>query len=336
MHDPKIYIKNYIKNIPASMKYKDGEDYEEWKNSAKEKLCALLGMDKFQKCDLNFKITGEQDVGDRHEIYFTYQSEEGYEPKACLVIPNNIKKPLPLVVCLQGHSTGMHISLGKIKYDGDEKLLYGGDRDFAVRAVKEGCAALCIEQRGFGECGGSKEGPQCHVSTMANLLVGRTTIGERIWDIMRALDAAEQNFSNYADMNKVICMGNSGGGTVTFYASCLEDRIKCAMPSCAVCSYDESIVAMRHCTCNFIPNIRLFFNMGDLGGLIAPKYLVVVSGKDDEIFPIKPSCETFESIKRFYKLLKKEENICHIIGNGGHRFYADEAWSAMNKYIEKL
>ncbi|UKI37697.1 MAG: hypothetical protein L6V93_06210 [Clostridiales bacterium] len=63
----------------------------------------------------------------------------------------------------------MHISLGKIKYDGDEKLLYGGDRDFAVRAVKEGYTALCIEQRGFGECGGDEHGPQCHISTMANL-----------------------------------------------------------------------------------------------------------------------------------------------------------------------
>ncbi|UKI37696.1 MAG: hypothetical protein L6V93_06205 [Clostridiales bacterium] len=58
-------------------------------------------------------------------------------------------------------------------------------------------------------------------------------------------------FSDYADINKVICMGNSGGGTATYYIACLEDRVKCAMPSCAVCSYDESIVSMRHCTCNF-------------------------------------------------------------------------------------
>lgn len=336
MHDPKIYIKNYIKNMPALMKYKDGEDYEKWKKSAKEKLFSLLGMDKFQKCDLNFKITREEDTEDRHEIYFTYQSEPGYEPVACLVIPKNITKPLPLVVCLQGHSTGMHISLGKIKYDGDEKLLYGGDRDFAVRAVKEGYTALCIEQRGFGECGGDEHGPQCHISTMANLLIGRTTIGERVWDVMRALDTAEQHFSDYADINKVICMGNSGGGTATYYIACLEDRVKCAMPSCAVCSYDESIVSMRHCTCNFIPNIRTYFDMGDLGGLIAPKYLVVVSGKDDGIFPIKPSCETFDTIKNFYKLIGKEENISQVIGNGGHRFYADDAWRVMNKYIAKL
>ncbi len=334
MHNPKKYTVNYIKNVQPSLRFNEGDDYEEWKIKARTKLSELMGMDKYKKANLDFKITNEIDMGDYKEIYFTYQSEKGYYPIGCFVIPNHLTSPLPLVICLQGHSKGMHISLGKAKYEGDEMQIKNGDRDFAVRVIKEGYIALCIEQRGFGECGGNEKGTQCHIPTMANLLVGRTTIGERVWDVMRAIDVAEQHFAEYIDPNKIICMGNSGGGTTTYYATCMDDRIKYAMPSCSICSYDDSIASISHCTCNFIPHIREYFDMGDLGGLIAPKYMVIVSGKDDDIFPIDASCKTYETIKRFYTMLGKEKNITHIIGNGGHRFYADDAWKAMNKYIK--
>ena len=75
-------------------------------------------------------------------------------------------------------------------------------------------------------------------------------------------------------------------GTATVYAAALEDRIKLAMPSCAMCTYKDSIGAMPHCTCNFIPHIAEYFDMGDLMALAYPKYYVQVSGKEDPIFPI--------------------------------------------------
>ena len=47
-------------------------------------------------------------------------------------------------------------------------------------------------------------------------------------------------------MENIICMGNSGGGTTTFYVGCLEPRVKYVMPSCSVCTYEDSIGAMEH------------------------------------------------------------------------------------------
>ena len=61
-------------------------------------------------------------------------------------------------------------------------------------------------------------------------------------------------------------MGNSGGGTATYYAACLDERISLAMPSCAVCSWDQSIAVKRHCACNYVPYIANYFDMGDMGG----------------------------------------------------------------------
>lgn len=48
MHDPKIYIKNYIKNTTALMKYKDGEDYEKWKNPQKKSFSLFWEWTNFK------------------------------------------------------------------------------------------------------------------------------------------------------------------------------------------------------------------------------------------------------------------------------------------------
>lgn len=121
-------------------------------------------------------------------------------------------------------------------------------------------------------------------------------------------------------------MGNSGGGTATFYASCYDKRIQMSIPSCAVCTYDDSIVAMKHCPCNYIPNIRKYFDMGDLGCLIAPRPVVVVCGVEDKIFPLHGVEKSVDIMKRAYEAVGKGD-LCHLVkGNGGHQFYPDDAW----------
>lgn len=320
--DPVKHTLKLTKAIVPSMRYTGGS-FEEWQKKARAKLAELLGMDKFEKCEECFEIEFEKEHETFKEIRFTFQSEEGYFVPCHLVIPKGADKPLPVVICLQGHSKGMHISLGRVKYEGDEKSISGGDRDFAVGALKKGFCALTVEQRGMGECGGTPTGPACHVSTMANLLIGRTTIGARVWDISRAIDALENHFPQI-DKDNIICLGNSGGGTTTFYASCLEERIKTSIPSCAYASYDESICAIGHCVCNFVPNIREYFDMGDLGGLIAPRTLIVVSGLEDTIFPIDAAKKCFAITSSLYE---NTDGICrHVVGGEGHRFYYDLAW----------
>ncbi len=332
--NPHKKVTGIMKRITPSMRYDGKEDFTSWQKRAREKLSELLGMQYFEKCDEDFKIEFTEEKEKYTETRFSFQSEEGYYVPCHFLVPKEATKPLPVVICLQGHSKGMHISLGNPKFEGDVETIAGGDRAFALRVIEEGYCALTVEQRGMGECGGTPEGPQCYVPTMANLLIGRTTIGERVWDISRTIDALEKHFPQ-ADSDKIICMGNSGGGTATFYAACLEERIKAAMPSCAICTYDDSIAAMSHCSCNFIPGIRRYFDMCDLAGLIAPKILVVVSGKEDDIFPINPAKETVEFASTLYAAAGAGDKIAMVEGNGGHRFYADDAWPVMNTLLER-
>ncbi len=138
-----------------------------------------------------------------------------------LWVPKINAKKIPMVICLQDHSTGSHISLGRPKFEGDEETIFSGNRDFAVQIVKEGYCALAIEQRGFGECGGTEKGLACLVPSMTALLYGRTTIGERVFDISRVIDVITKNF-DFVDADKIACMGNSGGRTATINASAID------------------------------------------------------------------------------------------------------------------
>ncbi len=297
------------------------------------KLTELLGLDTFAPCEPLFEITAEDELHGHRHIHFTLQTEEGYFTHGDLLLPKEQTGKLPLCVTLQGHSKGAHISLGLPKYPGDEDTISGGDRDFCIRAVAEGFAALAIEQRAFGQCGGTVHGPACERPAMTALLLGRTLIGERVWDVMRVLDAIEAHFDDIITMKGSVLMGNSGGGTATYYTACLEHRFDGFMPSCAVCTYHDSIVVTHHCTCNYIPGIARYFDMGDLAVMIAPKKLVVVCGKDDDIFPLHGVRETFGIIETLYKASDASESCALVVGNGGHRFYADDAWPVMKKLL---
>lgn len=309
-----------------------GKDFEAWKNSAREKLSELLGMNKFTYVAPEVEIEYETKIDNAIEIRFTFRTEAGYRVPCHLLLPDEIENP-PVIICLQGHSKGMHVSLGRPKYEGDEDIIKGGDRDFCVRAIKEGFAAISVEQRNFGECGGNEEGPRCFESSMTALLMGRTTIGERVWDISRLIDVLETEFADKVDTNKICCMGNSGGGTATAYVAALEDRIVLAMPSCAMCTFKDSIGAMEHCSCNYVPKIAEYFDMGDLMAMSYPKYYVQVSGIEDPIFPIYGAKEVFEKGRQAYKDCGGEQRCTLVKGNGGHRFYADDSWPIVHKYI---
>ena len=302
---------------------------EQHRAACTETLTKLLGLDTFSLCEPLFEITVEDELHGNRHIHFTLQTEQGYFTHCDLLLPREQTGKLPLCVALQGHSKGAHISLGTPKYPGDEELISSGDRDFCVRAVAEGFAALAIEQRAFGQCGGTVHGPACERPAMTALLLGRTLIGERVWDVMRVLDAIEAHFGDLITMKGSVLMGNSGGGTATYYTACLEHRFAGFMPSCAVCTYHDSIVAIHHCTCNYVPGIARYFDMGDLAVMIAPKKLVVVCGKQDDIFPLHGVQKTFEIIKGLYAASDAPDNCALVIGHEGHRFYADAAWQVM-------
>jgi pimeloyl-ACP methyl ester carboxylesterase len=87
---------------------------------------------------------------------------------------------------------------------------------------------------------------------------------------------------------------------------------------------------------NYIPGLLNYAEMPDIMGLFAPKPVVIVAGKEDPIFPIASARRAFRDLQGIYEASGAKDR-CHlVVGKGGHRFYADDAWPVMLKEIERL
>lgn len=328
-----------LKNQKLQLAYDESKDFYLWQAQVRQKLGQLLGDMPTERCDLQIRVEWEKEWDTFTEKRIIYRSEEYVDIPCHLWIPKGTKRPCPVVICLQGHTTGMHISMGRAIYPPDEAFISSGDRDLAVQAVKNGYAALSLELRGFGELRSEahmKMIPQatvsCEYSAGSANLLGRTLIGERVWDISRAVDLLE-TFPEI-DAKKILLTGNSGGGTAAYYAACIEPRITMTVPSSSVCSFGHSIVGKRHCSCNYIPGIAKYFDMGDLACLIAPRPLVIVAGVKDHGFSVEGSREAADVAKKIYARVGAQDQFCYIEGPEGHRYYADLSWPVVHKLFD--
>ncbi len=316
----------------------DGGDVKKWQRKLRHKLKELVGDMPEERVPLNVRHLWKRDheLGTIEKIVFT--SEPYCDVPAYLCIPRNAEPPFTFMICVQGHSTGMHNSIGVQREDETKPLDVPGDRDFAIGCMSRGIAALCIEQRSFGERREQKQehvSPHgCHDATMHALMLGKTLIGERVYDVDRGIDYLMTR--DDVDKKMIGVMGNSGGGTISLFSAALLPRISFAMPSCYFCTFRDSIMSIYHCADNYIPGLLKYAEMSDIMGLFAPRPVVIVAGKEDGIFPIQGVRKAFRHLKEIYKASDAGQH-CHlVVGEEGHRFYAKEAWPAMLKEIQKL
>lgn len=323
-------------NQKPKLAFDENKDFVIQKEQIKKKLAELLG-EMPERVELNPVTEYQKEAENYTEYRIRFDVEKEVQAVCLLCIPKLGKEKYPLVICLQGHGKGMQVSMGRTYGDDPAD---DGDRNIAIQALEQGFAALCLEQRGMGERRTIKVQhkedlihdngeTRCDVTAMTAIMYGRTIIGERCWDISRAIDLA-LTFPQI-DGEQIICTGNSGGGTATYYAACMDERIKVAMPSCAVCSFKESIQAMRHCPCNYIPNIATYMDMGDMAIAIAPRKLIVIAGKEDIGFLYPGVQEAYATIEKIYRAAGVPENCALVTGEEGHRYYKKAAWEAFDK-----
>jgi len=315
-----------------------GGSVRPWQTKLRAKLRQLVCGVPAERCALRPRRLWlhEHPLGTIEKVVFT--AEPFADVPAYVCLPKGVKPPYTFMICLQGHSTGMHNSIAVQRDDEDKPHQVAGDRDFALGCLKRGIAALCIEQRSFGLRREQKQqqvSPHgCHDATMHALMLGRTLIGERVHDVDRGIDYLATRGD--ADMRMIGVMGNSGGGTLSVFSAALLPRIAYAMPSCYFCTFRDSIMSIYHCADNYIPGLLKYAEMADVMGLFAPKPVVIVAGAKDTIFPISATRKAFKDVQRIYRASGAGER-CHlVVGKEGHRFYADDAWPVMLKEIARL
>src|SRR5918996_5076092 len=114
------------------------------RRALEDKLAELLACPEGAG-DLDLRIEHRRRGDGFTETRFLLTSEPGARVPCHLLVPDGARCPMPVFLCLQGHSSGMHLSHGQ----GDGEAI--GERDFALQAVPRGHPPPAIQTRGFGE-----------------------------------------------------------------------------------------------------------------------------------------------------------------------------------------
>lgn len=321
-----------MRAMKKSLAFDPQKNFDEQKAKVLKKYLELIKLPE-KETDPTAIIEYEDKTNpDFDEIRFSFESEKGVFVPAHMLLPKERSGKLAMVICLQGHSTGMHVSLAREPHPSKEAMAVEGDRDFCIQAVKRGYAAVALEQRGFGELSVTENFRSCHELYMQLVLLGRTLIGERVRDVMSLIDTVESSF-DFIDMERIGIMGNSGGGTTSYFAACADERIKVSMPSSSFCTFVDAWGSITHCCCAYVPEMLRYMEMPDMAMMIAPRHLIAVNGVQDNLQPFEAAKNAFETVKEIYKAAGKEENCDFVVGSEGHRFYAKEAWPVFDRHI---
>ncbi|HRJ45500.1 MAG TPA: alpha/beta hydrolase family protein, partial [Caldilineaceae bacterium] len=274
-------------------------EWTAWHGQLAAKVLALLGAMPAIPIPLQPQLLETADLPDYRMEKVALQSEAGIHIPCYVLTPHQSSPPYRAVITLHGHGSGGAIHLlGKTQHAATREQeiahITAHNYDYAHQLACRGFMVFVPEQRGFGERMEADSGmtfgdgmwrSSCRSLAFNALLIGRTLLGMRVWDVMRTLDYIRMRPENIGP--GVGCVGLSGGGTTTLYAAAVDPRITVAVLSGAFSSFRSSIMSTIHCDCNYVPGILQYAEMADLAALLAPRPLLIEAGSQDPIFPVE-------------------------------------------------
>ena len=337
--DPVLYTRKLYESAPLRLTFQaqTRRQAEGWQKRLRPKIAELLGGFPTQRAALQPQTLDVRDFPGYRREKFVFQSRPGLLVLGYLLTPRGAPPPYPAMICIPGHGRGVDDIVGIDAQGRDRTNKEGYQHDFAIQVVEHGMAAVAIEPLAFGcrrdplTIKKGADATACQPSAGAALLLGQTMIGWRVYDVMRAIDWVEGR--KELDARRVGCMGISGGGTCTTFASALEPRIRVAMISGYLNTFRDSIMSLSHCIDNYVPGILDWAEMYDVAGLIAPRPLFAESGTKDEIFPISASKASFARVKKVYELFDAADNVQQEVFEGEHSFHGVQGLPFLAKHL---
>ena len=316
-----------------------------WQTAARAKLVELLGLDRIAADAARHRPAVKLEPPIPEDGYVRQlgriETEPGIVVPFWLLTPNNRPaEKRPLVICAHGHNTNGWNSYAGVYDDSQHRqATLAKEGDPGVQAVKRGYVALVPATRGLAQSNlvsdpkGRHGKRACRAQLIHCLLAGRTAVGERVWDTQRILDWALTELPN-VDRDRVVMLGNSGGGVLTVYVAALDERVAVAVPSCSFTSFTSSTGFVFHCDCCLVPRIQVEIgDMPDIGALAAPRPLLAVHGRKDSLHSSNDVESAMERVQEIYHEVGAANRFRFVWGDEGHKFYPDLMWPFIRKHL---
>ncbi|MHB9134112.1 MAG: alpha/beta hydrolase family protein [Armatimonadota bacterium] len=265
--------------------------------------------------------------------YGEVETAPGMTVPFMLLVPQALTAPGPAVLCVHGHGGGMNPLFGLDEAGNPVEEEY--QHAFALEACRRGFVTLSFDMLCFGRrrdfdfC--SKFNAfACITPTEYAYQIGSSMVALRVFDARQMLTLL--GMQPEVDAERIGMSGISGGGTITFFTTVLDDRVRAAMIS----GYFNKFAAYMqvfHCIDNFVPGLAHIAEMPDMGCAIAPRPLLVSQGTRDPIFPIDATRAGVEQLRTAYRLFEAEDRLEEEYYDAEHVFSNARVWDFMGQWL---
>lgn len=236
-----------------------------------------------------------------------YESLPNLFVPANLYIPNGIKKPVPAILYVCGHSH-------------TQKHHY---QSHAKNFAQNGFVCLIIETIQRGEVKGEHLGQES-LGWFQWYSRGYNPGGVEVWNGIRGLDLLSE--LPEVDESRLGVTGISGGGSQSWYLPAADARVKAAVAVAGAGSLEGHICNRTiddHCDC-MMPINTYGIDFSDIGALIAPRPFMIAQTNKDLYYSLASVRELHEKIKPIYSFYNKSDNLVMVEGEGGHSYGSKE------------
>jgi dienelactone hydrolase len=317
---------------------------EAWQVETRQALAETVGFQSLPAVPLEPQVIEEVDKGDyvRQKVLLC-TTPDSLMP-VYLLVPKGGREPRPTVIAFHGHGYGVKDIVG-LWEDGQEREVPDGyHKDFGVALCRRGFTVAAPEISCFGERQtdfaylnttiGQGVPTTCTHTAMLAFHLGGSAVGLRAYEGRRLVDYLEGRAD--VDARRLGAMGISGGGMHTFFSTCLDERIRACVVSGYYSTFQDSVLAMSHCACNFVPGLYRFGEMYDLVGLIAPRPMLVEAGSRDPIFPIEAVQGSVARGREVYRVFGAEDQVEADVFEGRHQISGRRAYDFLWEKLNQL
>ena len=269
-----------------------------------------------KKCKLDVKIIKSIEKPKYIIKEISYNVESNERIKALLLIPKNIIKKTPGILALHQHA--LQYNLGKSEsagIKGNKMYAYG------LELCLKGYIVLCPDHFCFEDRQDTKlkRGDFERFCFTKYLLEGSTLQAKYISDLVCALNVIK-SYSK-VDKKNIGVIGHSLGGQETLWLMWYDKSIKCGVPSCGFTKIKDIVdKKIIHSFSTYIPNFFKYGDIDDIVSFVAPRAFLMISGENDEIFPINAVKEIEVKANKSYLKIKSQNNFKALYFKGNHSF----------------
>lgn len=327
------------------------EEYKLWKEEVRGILWDITGLKYMETCALEPQLIETTKLEGMTREKMLIQVEPDVWMPFYILIPDSplmVNGKKKVMLAPHGHSSaGKYAIAGRDGIPAVEGAIQRFNYAYGLEMAKKGYVVFCPDSRGFGErrekAKQSDKEEDFLTSTCFHLAhmafpLGETVVGMCTWDLMRLIDYIETREDLASE--EIGCVGFSGGGMQSLWLAAMDERIKYTMVSGYFYGYKDSLLELNgNCSCNYVPHLWEYVDMGDIGALIAPRPLMIESGTKDHLNGkrgIENVTEQVDITRKAYALFGKSEQLVHHIGESEHRWQAikvDEFLAQVNEEI---